>query len=74
MNTINNKTALKTASEIAQELHSCAAGDLADMSPQQQIEALKTAAAGGTEAFVSTLIFLMPQHLRAAAAEAWAAN
>lgn len=74
MNTINNKTALQTASEIAQELHNCAADGLTDLDHQQQVEALKTAAAGGSEAFVSTLIFLLPQHLRAAAAEAWAAN
>lgn len=66
--------ALKMASEIVQELHGCAADDLISLDHQQQTEALKTAAAGGTEAFVSTLIFLLPLHLRTAAAEAWTAN
>lgn len=64
--------ALKTASEIAQEIHGCAAGDLIELDHKQQAEALKSAAAGGTEAFVSTLIFLLPLHLRTAAADAWA--
>ncbi len=65
--------ALQTASEIVQELHNCAADGLSDLSPQQQTEAMKAAAAGGTEAFVSTLIFLLPGDLRAAAADAWLA-
>lgn len=73
MSNTDNTTALQTASEIVQELHGCAAGDLIGLDHQQQAEALKTAAAGGTEAFVSTLIFLLPLHLRTAAAEAWAA-
>lgn len=72
MSNFNNTPALQTASGIAQELHGCAPGNLIDLDHARQSEVLKTAAAGGSEAFVSTLIFLLPQHLRAAAAEAWA--
>lgn len=74
MSHTNTTPALTTSSEIVQELHGCAAGDLIVLDHQQQVEALEVAAAGGNEAFVSTLIFLLPSHLQGAAAEAWAAN
>lgn len=71
MSHTNNTPALTTSSEIVQELHGCPAGELIELDHQQQAEALKTAAEGGTDAFVSTLLFLIPLHLRKQAADSW---
>lgn len=69
---MSNTNNLKTASEIVSELHNCASDDLVGLDHKKQVEALERAAKGGTEAFVSTIIFLLPMHLRTAAANAWA--
>lgn len=71
MSNADNTNNLKTTSEIVQELHGYAAGDLIGLNQQQQADALKLAAEGGTDAFVSTLLFLIPLHLREQAADAW---